>query len=63
MNPPQTSFDKIWAAHVIERLEDGSDLLWIDRHLINEGTSVQAFIELEERGLPVARPARDANRR
>jgi 3-isopropylmalate/(R)-2-methylmalate dehydratase large subunit len=56
LTKPQTSFEKIWAAHVIEQLEDGSDLLWIDRHLVNEGTSAQAFIELEERGLPVARP-------
>lgn len=56
MTRPLTMFEKIWNAHVIEQYDDGAALLWIDRHLINEGTSLQAFAELRERGLPVARP-------
>lgn len=51
-----TMFEKIWAAHVVEQHGDGSALLWIDRHIINEGTSIGAFAELAERNLPVARP-------
>lgn len=39
----KTLFDKIWAAHVVTTLEDGSSLLYIDRHLIHEVTSPQAF--------------------
>jgi Lipocalin-like domain len=53
---PRTMFEKIWAAHVVEQHGDGSALLWIDRHIINEGSSIGAFAELAERGLPVARP-------
>lgn len=39
----QTLYDKLWAAHVVEQREDGSTLLYIDRHLIHEVTSPQAF--------------------
>ncbi len=39
----KTLFDKIWKAHVVTTLEDGSSLLYIDRHLIHEVTSPQAF--------------------
>ena len=52
-----TMFEKIWGSHVIETFDDGNVLLWIDRHIINEGTSIQAFAELQERNIPVARPA------
>jgi 3-isopropylmalate/(R)-2-methylmalate dehydratase large subunit len=54
---PRTLFEKIWQAHVIEDHGDGTVLLWVDRHILNEGTSIQAFDALRERGLPVARAA------
>lgn len=53
---PETIIDKIWRSHEIKQFDDGSSLLWVDRHLINEGTSVQAFAELEARGVNVERP-------
>jgi 3-isopropylmalate/(R)-2-methylmalate dehydratase large subunit len=46
MNAPRTLFNKIWDSHVVGSLEDGSVLLYIDRHLINEVTSPQAFAGL-----------------
>jgi len=52
----KTLFDKIWDAHVIEEIKDGPSVLYIDRHLIHEVTSPQAFTGLENRGLKVARP-------
>jgi 3-isopropylmalate/(R)-2-methylmalate dehydratase large subunit len=48
----RTLFDKIWDAHVVERRADGTDLLYIDRHLVHEVTSPQAF-----EGLRAARRA------
>jgi 3-isopropylmalate/(R)-2-methylmalate dehydratase large subunit len=53
---PLTMFEKIWAAHVVEQHADGTALIWIDRHIINEGSSIGAFAELAEREMPVARP-------
>jgi len=53
---PETIIDKIWQNHEIKRFDDGSSLLWVDRHVINEGTSVQAFADLEARHLAVERP-------
>ncbi|GAB0118128.1 3-isopropylmalate dehydratase large subunit [Acidisoma sp. 7E03] len=47
---PRTLFDKIWEDHVVEQLTDGTALLYIDRHLVHEVTSPQAF-----EGLRVAR--------
>ena len=47
---PRTLFDKIWDAHVVERLEDGTVLLYIDRHLVHEVTSPQAFEGLRAAG-------------
>ncbi len=52
----KTLFDKIWDSHVIETIEDGPSVLYIDRHLIHEVTSPQAFTGLEKRGLKVGRP-------
>jgi 3-isopropylmalate/(R)-2-methylmalate dehydratase large subunit len=52
----QTVFDKIWDSHVVKRMEDGPDVLYIDRHLVHEVTSPQAFAGLERRGVKVARP-------
>ncbi|MGW8123845.1 3-isopropylmalate dehydratase large subunit [Roseivirga echinicomitans] len=50
-----TLFDKVWDAHVVKRIEGGIDVLYIDRHLIHEVTSPQAFSELETRNLPLFR--------
>ncbi len=54
----KTLFDKIWEKHVVDRIPDGPDVLYIDRHLIHEVTSPQAFAGLERRGIPVRRPDR-----
>ena len=54
---PKTVFDKIWDAHVVHTIEEGPDVLYIDRHYIHEVTSPQAFTGLEERGIPVFRPS------
>ncbi|MDX9904309.1 MAG: aconitase family protein, partial [Bacteroidales bacterium] len=55
---PRTLFDKIWDAHVVKSVEDGPDVLYIDRHYIHEVTSPQAFMGLKERGIGVFRPER-----
>jgi 3-isopropylmalate/(R)-2-methylmalate dehydratase large subunit len=54
---PKTLFDKIWDTHVVRSIENGPDILYIDRHYIHEVTSPQAFNGLKERGIPVFRPA------
>jgi len=51
----QTMLDKLWAAHEVLRRNDGVSLLWIDRHLVHEG-SHHAFAKLKERGLSVCEP-------
>jgi 3-isopropylmalate/(R)-2-methylmalate dehydratase large subunit len=53
---PRTLFDKIWDAHVVERLPDGTCVLYIDRHLVHEVTSPQAFEGLRVAGRRVRRP-------
>ena len=52
----KTLFDKVWDSHVVDSIEDGPQILYIDKHLIHEVTSPQAFNELEERRIPVFRP-------
>ena len=52
----KTLFDKIWDAHVVEEIQGGPSVLYIDRHLVHEVTSPQAFAGIEERGIPVLRP-------
>ncbi len=51
-----TLFDKIWEAHVVDRLEDGTAILYIDRHLLHEVTSPQAFEGLRLSGRRLRRP-------
>jgi 3-isopropylmalate/(R)-2-methylmalate dehydratase large subunit len=53
---PKTLFDKIWDSHVVRSIEDGPDVLYIDRHYIHEVTSPQAFNGLKDRGINVFRP-------
>lgn len=55
MKKPSTLLDKLWDAHEILRREDGTSLLWVDRHLVHEG-SHHAFARLAERGQRVAEP-------
>ncbi|MTI33525.1 3-isopropylmalate dehydratase large subunit [Xanthovirga aplysinae] len=52
----KTLFDKIWDQHVVESVENGPDIVYIDRHFIHEVTTPQAFNGLRQRGIPVARP-------
>lgn len=56
MNTKKTLFDKVWDAHVVETIPDGPQIIYIDKHLIHEVTSPQAFAELESRNLEVFRP-------
>jgi 3-isopropylmalate/(R)-2-methylmalate dehydratase large subunit len=53
---PRTLFDKIWDSHVVETLPDGTSILYIDRHLVHEVTSPQAFEGLRLSGRRVRRP-------
>ena len=53
---PRTLFDKIWDSHVVERLPDGTCILYIDRHLVHEVTSPQAFEGLRLAGRKLRRP-------
>jgi len=52
----KTLFDKVWDSHVVSSIDNGPQILYIDKHLIHEVTSPQAFNELEDRGIPVFRP-------
>lgn len=54
----KTLFDKVWDAHVVRKIEDGPDVLFIDRHLIHEVTSPVAFLGLKNRNIPVLFPER-----
>ncbi|MDN5200699.1 3-isopropylmalate dehydratase large subunit [Fulvivirgaceae bacterium BMA10] len=54
----KTLFDKIWDEHVVTEIEGGPDVLYIDKHLIHEVTSPQAFGGIEKRGISVFRPDR-----
>jgi 3-isopropylmalate/(R)-2-methylmalate dehydratase large subunit len=54
---PRTLFEKIWTPHVVMQRDDGQSLLYVDRHLVQDG-SAPAFEMLRQRGLPVRRPDR-----
>src|SRR5688500_12089881 len=53
---PRTLYEKIWDEHVIERRDDGTCLIFIDRHLVHEVTSPQAFEALRLNGRKVRHP-------
>ncbi|MDQ2902698.1 MAG: 3-isopropylmalate dehydratase large subunit [Chloroflexota bacterium] len=53
---PKTMFEKIWDAHVVREVPGESTILYIDRHLVHEATSPQAFAGLRVTGTPVRRP-------
>ncbi|MEN8708867.1 MAG: 3-isopropylmalate dehydratase large subunit [Paracoccaceae bacterium] len=56
MTAPKTLYDKIWDAHVVHQDDDGTCLLYIDRHLVHEVTSPQAFEGLRMAGRTVRAP-------
>jgi hypothetical protein len=56
MNAPRTLYEKIWDDHVVPTEDDGTDLLFVDLHLVHEVTSPQAFEALELSGRTVHRP-------
>ena len=58
MSKPTTLYDKIWNDHLVHEAEDGTCLLYIDRHLVHEVTSPQAF-----EGLRGPRAREDTRRR
>ncbi|MDC1118048.1 3-isopropylmalate dehydratase large subunit [Alphaproteobacteria bacterium] len=58
MSAPKTLFDKIWNAHLVHQQEDGTCLIYIDRHLVHEVTSPQAFEGLRNAGRAVRAPNR-----
>jgi len=58
MTAPKTLYDKIWDAHLVHEAEDGTALIYIDRHLVHEVTSPQAFEGLRMTGRTVRAPER-----
>jgi len=56
MTAPKTLYDKIWDAHLVDEAEDGTALIYIDRHLVHEVTSPQAFEGLRLTGRKVRCP-------
>ena len=56
MSQPRTLFDKIWESHLVDTQEDGTSLIYVDRHLVHEVTSPQAFEGLRLNGRHVRRP-------
>ena len=56
MANPRTLYQKIWDAHVVDQRDDGTALIYIDRHLVHEVTSPQAFEGLRKAGRTVRRP-------
>lgn len=52
---PRTLFEKIWARHVVMKRTEGPSLIYIDRHIVHEG-SVHAFRQLQNRGMTIRRP-------
>jgi 3-isopropylmalate/(R)-2-methylmalate dehydratase large subunit len=56
MGAPRTLFDKIWDQHLVDQQEDGTCLIYIDRHLVHEVTSPQAFEGLRNADRQVRRP-------
>jgi 3-isopropylmalate/(R)-2-methylmalate dehydratase large subunit len=56
MSQPKTLFDKIWATHLVNVQDDGTCLVYIDRHLVHEVTSPQAFEGLRLAGRALRRP-------
>ena len=62
MAKPRTLYDKIWDDHLVDEQPDGTCLIYIDRHLVHEVTSPQAFEGLRLAGRKVRAPGEDAAR-
>ncbi|MRH99607.1 3-isopropylmalate dehydratase large subunit [Kriegella sp. EG-1] len=56
MSTKKTLFDKVWDSHVVHQIENGPDVLFIDRHMVHEVTSPVAFLGLKNRGIRVMHP-------
>jgi 3-isopropylmalate/(R)-2-methylmalate dehydratase large subunit len=56
MSAEKTLFDKVWDSHVVHQIENGPDVLFIDRHMVHEVTSPVAFLGLKNRGIGVMHP-------
>ncbi len=54
--PPLSVFEKIWNAHLVTQMDDGRDLIFVDRHVLQETTSAQAFDGLSRAGRTVRHP-------
>jgi len=54
----KTLFDKVWDSHVVKHVEDGPDVLFIDRHMVHEVTSPVAFLGIKNRGVDVLYPSK-----
>jgi 3-isopropylmalate/(R)-2-methylmalate dehydratase large subunit len=52
----KTLYDKIWDEHLVHQQSDGTSLLYVDRHLVHEVTSPQAFEGLRNNGRKVRKP-------
>jgi len=55
--PPRTLIEKIWDRHLVAKLEDGVELIHIDRHVLQETTSARAFAALRRHGVPALSPS------
>ncbi len=56
MSTKRTLFDKVWDSHVVQHIENGPDVLFIDRHMVHEVTSPVAFLGIKNRGIKVMHP-------
>ena len=54
----KTLFDKVWDSHVVKKIQDGPDVLFIDRHMVHEVTSPVAFLGLKNRNIKVLFPCK-----
>lgn len=52
----KTLFEKVWEKHIVQSIENGPEVIYIDKHLIHEVTTPQAFSGLDQRGIKVFRP-------
>jgi len=53
----QTLYDKLWDSHVVKTFDDGTVLIYVDRHLLHEVSTPQSFAAMDQRGITVHRPA------
>ncbi|EJL33980.1 3-isopropylmalate dehydratase large subunit [Novosphingobium sp. AP12] len=56
MTAPRTLYEKLWDSHVVAELPGGDSLLYIDRHIVHEVSSPQAFVAMRESGRKLRRP-------